>query len=166
MPSGAVSPAEPVTGLMVAKPPPLPARRRLCSGLSAAYQPDGRRRKIETAAPLTAAQNQLVTTPINQPLQFRPFGPGGGGCSVGATGFQVRRGSGRRGALWFQACVVPDYSESLTVVTNCTTRGPRQRELFWILSGADARGRCERRHLFIPAKCLHEKHLIFMKISY
>ena len=146
MPSGAVSPAEPVTGLMVAKPQPLPARRRLRSGRSAAYQPDGRRRKKETAAPLTATQNQLVTTPINQPLQFRPYGPGGGGWSVGATGFQIRLGSGRRGALLFQARAVPDYSESLTVVTKCTIRGPRQRELFQILSGADACGRCERRH--------------------
>lgn len=103
MPSGAVSPAEPVTGLMVAKIQPRPVRRRLRSGLSAAYQSDGRRRKKETAALLTATQNQLVTTPINQPLQFRPFGPGGGGWSVGATGFQVRFRSGRRGArvIWF-----------------------------------------------------------------
>ena len=54
MPSGAVSPAEPVTGLIVAKAQPLPARRRLRSGLSAAYQPDGRRRKEESAVPLTA----------------------------------------------------------------------------------------------------------------
>lgn len=54
MPSGAVSPAEPVTGRMVAKIQPRPARRRLSSGLSAAYQPDGRRRKIESAAPLKA----------------------------------------------------------------------------------------------------------------
>lgn len=54
MPSGAVSPAEPVTGLMVAKIQPRPARRRLSSGLSAAYQLDGRRRKIESAAPLKA----------------------------------------------------------------------------------------------------------------
>ena len=138
MPSGAVNPAEPVTGLMVAKPQPRPARRRLCSGLSAAYQLDGRRRKKETAASLIATQKQLVTTPINQPLQFRPEGPGGGGWSVGATGFQVRRGSGWRGALWFQVCAVPDYSECLTVVTNRTSRGPRQRELFQILSGAAA----------------------------
>lgn len=166
MPSGAVSPAEPVTGLMVAKFQPLPARRRLCSGLSAAYQSDGRRRKKEPAAPLVATQKSLVTTPINQPLQFRPSGPGGGGWSVGATGLQVRRGSGRRRALWFQACTLPDYSESLTVVTNCTVRGPRERELFQILSGADACGRCERRHLFIPAECLPEKHLIFMRIFY
>lgn len=102
LPSGAVSPAEPVTGRMVATPQPLPARRRLSSGLSAAYQLDGRRRKKESAALLTAMRNQLVTTPINQPLQFRPFGPGGRGWSVGATGFQVRLGSGRRGASGFR----------------------------------------------------------------
>lgn len=98
MPSGAVSPAEPVTGRMVAKPQPLPARRRLSSGLLAAYQPDGRRRKEESAAPLTATDYLLVTTPIYQPCLFRPVGPGGGGWSVGATGFQVWCGSGRRGA--------------------------------------------------------------------
>ena len=43
MPAGAVSPAQPVTGPMVAKAQPLPDRRRLSSGLSAAYQSDGRR---------------------------------------------------------------------------------------------------------------------------
>ncbi len=55
---------------------------------------------------------------------------------------------------------------SLFVVTICIIRGPRQRELFQILSGADACGRCKRRHLLISAECLHEKDLIFMKISY
>jgi hypothetical protein len=35
MSMGAASPAEPVTGLMVAKAQPRPARRRLSSGLSA-----------------------------------------------------------------------------------------------------------------------------------
>jgi len=54
MPSGAVSPAEPVTGLMMARPQPLPAKRRLSSGLSATYKSDGRRRKKETAAPFKA----------------------------------------------------------------------------------------------------------------
>ena len=43
MPAGAVSPAQPVTELMVAKAQPRPDRRRLSSGLSAAYQSDGRR---------------------------------------------------------------------------------------------------------------------------
>lgn len=88
---------------MVAKAQPLPAKRRLSSGLSAAYQLDGRRRKIESAVPLIAMKNPLVTTPINQPLQFRPKGPGGGGWSVGATGLPIRLRSGRRGAwvIWF-----------------------------------------------------------------
>ncbi|MDQ1223878.1 hypothetical protein QE443_000039 [Pantoea ananatis] len=49
MPSGAVSPAEPVTGLNMAKSRPLPARRRLSSGLSGAYKFNGRRRKTRTA---------------------------------------------------------------------------------------------------------------------
>ena len=49
MPSGAVSPAEPVTGLNMAKAQPFPVRRRLGSGLSGADKPDGRRRKIPIA---------------------------------------------------------------------------------------------------------------------
>lgn len=95
MPSGAVSPAEPVTGLMLAKPQLLPARRRLSSGLSAAYQLDGRRRKKESAAPLTATHHELVTTLINQPLQFRPSGRAAAAGQWGQPGF--RSGSGLAG---------------------------------------------------------------------
>ncbi len=48
MPPGAVNPAEPVTERYVRQAQPLPVRRRLSSGLSGAYKPDGRRRKIRT----------------------------------------------------------------------------------------------------------------------
>ena len=47
--SGAVSPAEPVTGLNMAKAQPLPVRRRLSSGLLGANKSDGRRRKKDIA---------------------------------------------------------------------------------------------------------------------
>ncbi len=149
MPSGAVSPAEPVTGLMVAKPQPFPARRRLRSGLSAAYQSDGRRRKKESAAPLTATQKLLVTTPIYQPLQFRPGGPGGGGCSVGAPGFQVRlRVLPERGTCFVILLGVGLTGLLLSVVTNmfCPPLAGGSYLNLLILSGAVACGRCKRRH--------------------
>lgn len=47
--------AEPVTGLNMMKAQRLPARSRLSSGRSGALKSDGRRRKKETAALLTAA---------------------------------------------------------------------------------------------------------------
>ncbi len=88
----------------------------------------------------------LVTTPINQPLQFRPLGPGGRGWSVGAMGFQVRLRSLLGGALRLQDCAGAVYSELLYAVTKVMCcRGPRQRELLPVLSGADACGRCKRR---------------------
>ena len=39
---------------------------------------------------------------------------------------------------------------ALSVVTNCTVRGPRQREVLHILSGADVYGRCKRRPYLFP----------------
>lgn len=94
--------------------------RRLSSGLSGALKFDGRRRKKEPAVTLTAKKNPVVTAFIYQPPLIRPSGPGGGGCSVGATGVQVRRGSCRRGARGFRSgsvrvlkglpmCVVTNY---------------------------------------------------------
>ncbi|KAB0556795.1 hypothetical protein F7Q90_08005 [Pantoea stewartii subsp. stewartii] len=59
----------------------------------------------------TATPEPLVTTPINQQLQFRPFGPGGGGWSVGAMGYQVRLRSLPGGALRVQDCAGAVYSE-------------------------------------------------------
>jgi len=149
LPSGAVSPAEPVTGLMVAKAQPLPARRRLSSGLSGALKPDGRRRKIESAVLLTAMRNQLVTTLINQPLQFRPEGPGGRGWSVGATGFQVRlRVLPERGTCFVILLGVGLTGLLLSVVTNmfCPPLVGGSYLNLLILSGAVACGRCKRRH--------------------
>ncbi|MBK0127500.1 hypothetical protein IAE30_27550 [Pantoea sp. S61] len=50
---------------------------------------------------------------------------------------------------------------SLSVVTNCTVRGPREREL---LKDSERRGRLrplQAKALFISAECLHE-HLIYL----
>jgi len=63
------------------------------------------------ATPLTATQKPLVTTPINQPRLFRPVGPGGGGWSAGAMGYQVRLWSLCGGALRVQDCAAAVYSE-------------------------------------------------------
>ena len=39
---------------------------------------------------------------------------------------------------------------SLSVVTNCSEGGPREREVLQILSGADVYGRCKRRPYLSP----------------
>ncbi len=88
----------------------------------------------------------IVTTPIYQPLQFRPLGPGDRGWSVGAMGCQFRLRSLPGGALGVQNCTGAVYSELMYAVTKMMCSwGPLLRELLPVLSGADACGRCERR---------------------
>lgn len=94
----------------------------------------------------------LVTTPIYQPRLFRPEGPGGGGWSVGAMGYQVRLRSLPGGALRVQDCAGAVYSELMYAVTKMIVLwGPLKRELPLTLSGADACGRCKRR----PYRLIH-----------
>lgn len=92
--------------------------RRLSCGLSGALKSDGRRRKEEPAGILTAKKNPVVTAFISQPSRIRPCGPGGGGWTVGATGVQIRRGSGLRGARGFRYCSVPDVKLNIYVCCN------------------------------------------------
>lgn len=64
--------------------------------------PDYRRLTEDNAAD-TDSDTEVSSCAIHyQQLQYRLCGPGGGGCSVGATGLQVRRGSGLRGAMGFR----------------------------------------------------------------
>jgi hypothetical protein len=164
MPSGAVSPAEPVTGPVVAKAQPRPDRRRLSSGLSAAYPSDGRRRKKETAGLRFCSHTKsVVTASIYQPLQFRPFGPGrsglvsGGNRASGTARVRAERGTMAQNLL--------TTVNALSVVTNSTVRGPRKWEVLQILSGADVYGRCKRRPYLFTQSVGMKTPLSFMNIS-
>lgn len=129
---------------MVAKNQPFPDRRRLSSGPSGALKSDGRRRKKEPAALLTATRfysynTHLSATAVPALRAGRRRLVSGGNPASGATQVRVERG------VRFQAGTVSFCGESMFVVTTLRFRGPRQREVLQILSGEAVSGRCKRR---------------------
>ena len=65
MPAGAVSPAQPVTGPMVAKAQPRPDRRRLSSGLSAGLSVRWSETKERNRGPLATKRLRLCSYSIH-----------------------------------------------------------------------------------------------------